>query len=214
MSYQSISLFRLQHNNKKYELIWDLKELFSNDRIAGLLVSIKCMINRNITSDSLILRLTTSSGVITDIDLTVGPIDIIDNYIEIRGVEYSRLTSYYVPEGYYGWWIKDTSGDRNNIYNLYKFMNNDFVEGFILGFDVFDMDFRNYIAGSPFRTENKSNVFYNVDGYDIHPIVKYRREFAPVGPYYTNSYEQYERTGHEPQFVTDEAATEYPIDYS
>ena len=125
-------------------------------------------------------------------------------------IEYSHLTDYNIQEGYYGWWLKDP---QLKTYSLYRFLSEDFIRGFILAFDIYDLDFRKYSAGSPFTTKNNINIFHNIEGYDIHPLIKYRREPAPVGAYYTHSYEEYERTGYEPRFITDEADSEYPIDY-
>ena len=240
MSYQSVSLLDTQANST---VIWTLPGPLSSDTIAGLLVGLQCMINRNVPTLvseanreprgllALALQIVDYTGKISDIDLIVDRIPFIKDYLEYRAVPYASLSTYYVPtsdenvsnggssasltDGYYGWWIKDSADDT---YSLYRFQTNDFVQGFISAFDIFTMEFRDYIAGPPFHTEvglngNKRNIFYNIEGYDIQPLVQNRRDPAPTGAFYANSYEQYNRTGFEPDHITDEIDTEYPRDF-
>lgn len=212
MSYQSVSLLDTRAN---FNVIWSLPGPLSSDTIAGLLVGLQCMINRNYSTLAVALQIVDSIGKISTINLIVDRIPFIKDYLEYSAVSHSNLSAYYAPDGYYGWWIFDPP---TSTYNLYRFQSNDFVQGFISAFDIFTMEFRDYIAGPPFHTKIgldgiKRNIFYNIEGYDIQPLVKVRRDPAPTGAFYTHGYEQYDRTGFEPDHITDEIDTEYPRDF-
>jgi hypothetical protein len=212
MSYKSVSLLDTQNN---FKVIWTASGPLSSETIIGLLVGLKAMINKNYSRLSPVLEIVHSVGKIFTIDIIADHIPILNNYIEYNAIPYNYLTEYYAPPGYYGWWIKNPS---DNLYNLYKFQSNDFIQGFISAFNIFNIEFRDYIAGPPFHTEIssdgiKTNIFYNIEGYDIQSLVKVRRVPAPVGAFYTNSYEQYNLTGNEPDHITDEIYSEYPRDF-
>lgn len=212
MSYQSASLLDTRVN---FNVIWTLSGPISSDTIAGIIAGLQCMINRKNPALALVLQITDLSGKISNINLVLDRISFIDDYLEYRGIPYESLTKYYAPNGYYGWWIFDST---DNTYTLYRFQNDDFIKGFISAFDIFTMEFRNYIAGAPFHTEVgpngiKQNIFHNIQGYDIRPLIQFRREPAPTGAFYTHTYEEYDRTGVEPEHITDEIDTEYPRDF-
>ena len=102
---------------------------------------------------------------------------------------------------------------------MYCFKNNDFVEGFVSVFDTFDMEFRDYIAGPPFKTEVgfngvKRNTFYNIEGYDIRSISQVTRDPAPVGPFYTGSYQEFIDFTEVPHPITEQTKEEYPQDFN
>lgn len=204
MTYQTISLFNTNH-----ELIWTLTDSLSDDIVSGILIALGHIITNN---KPMILQLIDYERKENNIDLTTENIrTLCYSYIEEEGIYYSQLSLYYLPEGHYGWWIKDPK--HLETYNLYKFLTDKFIWGFIIGFNIFEKDFRNYIAGSPFQSKNNVNIFFNVQGYDIHPLTIYRREPAAIGAFYTGSYEQYYRTGYAPPLITDEFAEEYTVDF-
>jgi len=91
-----------------------------------------------------------------------------------------------LDEGSFVWWISyPLTGDT---YELYSFNSAEFVQGFISMCNAFNVDFRDYILGSPFKYVTQEPTYYQVEGYDIEPIPRPKRE-APVGPFYTAQYE-------------------------
>jgi hypothetical protein len=80
---------------------------------------------------------------------------------------------YYQPldtENYY-WWISNTINDVNS-YNLVSFKTNEFVQGFISMCNGFNVDFREYVLGYPFKFSNDKQgpIFYGIEGYNIDPF--------------------------------------------
>lgn len=78
-----------------------------------------------------------------------------------------------VPEGKFGWAI------RNNLdlYDIYVFSTAEFVQGFIAACNSLRVDFRDYIAGTPFQTiysPHVHNLPYIIEGYEIDqsPLIK------------------------------------------
>ena len=211
MFYQSASLLDALSD---FNVIWKFSGPISSDTIAGLLVGLQCIVG-DFPALSLALQIIDHNGKVSTIEIIAGRIPIISNYMQYRGILRNSLLKYFAPTDYYGWWIKDP---YNNTYSLYRFQTSDFIQGFISAFTIFDTEFRHYIAGPPFLTEtapntNKVNVFYNIEGYDISPLVKFKRDPAPVGAFYTNQYQEYNFTGTEPLHPTDEIDSEYPRDF-
>ena len=89
--------------------------------------------------------------------------------LEILLLEYIIIMSIipsdiYKPEdNKYGWWIKKSK----NIYYLCQFMDDKFISSFITLCDIFNIDFRDFIAGPPFYYSNNKKNIVNVKGYDI-----------------------------------------------
>lgn len=85
------------------------------------------------------------------------------------------------PEiGYYGWWIQASLN-----YNLYKFKDRTFIDGFISFSKFAIVDFRKYVIGLPFYTdENNDYVEYEIEGYDIESIFQVYSPLVPPVPYF------------------------------
>lgn len=223
MSYRSISLF----DTGAPSSVWELPGPISRDTAAGFLVGLLCMISKS--KETLALKMVDFSGKTSFLRLNVDNRGdtkdrlalLINKYLEHRSVPYHELKSYYCRDGHYGWWIKDpvNSNPSQPTYNLYCFKTNDFVEGFISAFDMFDVEFRDYIAGPPFRTEVgfngvKKNTFYIIEGYDIRPLSQSTKDPAPVGPFYTGSYQEFIDFAEVPHPITDQTKEEYPQDFN
>src|SRR5436853_3777245 len=76
----------------------------------------------------------------------------LEEYIIITRFEPSDI---YKPDnGYYGWWISKNA----ELYYLYQFQNTDFIRGFISICQSYNVDFRDFIAGLPFKYINNEKV--------------------------------------------------------
>jgi hypothetical protein len=62
----------------------------------------------------------------------------------------------------------------------------DGVQGFISICNAFDVDFRDYIIGTPFKYIQNTIVNYQIEGYDIEPFNSEIRIPAPIGAYYVD----------------------------
>lgn len=210
MSYQSLIIFDNKNGNNRNpsqsDILWNFPGPLSDDAVAGAVVAVFTILNKN--ENSFTIQINGHRTI--RINSMSKSLDFIDNYLEYNNVTRSELIKYYAPDGYYGWWVYNPN---NNTYSLYRFLTTDFVRGFISACIAFGADFRNYTAGVPFRSENFANTFYNIAGYDVEPLIKPKRDQAPIYPFYTYVYEQYDRTGNEPQRITDEIHWEYPVDY-
>ncbi|CAH6419464.1 Hypothetical protein HVR_LOCUS644 [uncultured virus] len=137
-------------------------------------------------------------------------------YIIAAGLLPQQAIVQNIPSGYFAWGIYNPNLIHKldlTSYDLYMFQSFEFIQGFISVCDAFQVDFREYSLGLPFRTEQGRNVFYGIEGYDVDSVIQKVREPAPTGAYYTYNYEQYDRTGAEPQVVTDEDQGDYPRDF-
>ena len=65
----------------------------------------------------------------------------------------------------YYWYIYDNDGHGNQTYKLYTFNIAEFIQGFITICRAFQVDFRYYIQGNPFRydTGNNTQTFYSIE---------------------------------------------------
>lgn len=109
-------------------------------------------------------------GIIEDIDVAEYVVNdyaqlFNDNTIE-RGNIYGNLLS----PAKFGWWIE--SIDDADMYHLYAFDDAQFIQGFISICNAFNVDFRDYIFGPPFKYNHntKEIIYYTIQGYEIDPI--------------------------------------------
>lgn len=90
-----------------------------------------------------------------------------------------------------GWWILSLPSLPNNesssslFYDLCVFKTKEFIEGFISIFKTFQREFRDYIAGPPFKYDKNNNkIDIKIEGYDIPQfMVQLHKPYAVV-PFY------------------------------
>jgi hypothetical protein len=120
--------------------------------------------------------------------INLNNIDIINKYDELiyQNIPIDNLTDYRAPNNSYAWWILTSQLDK---YDMCKFDNYGYVNGFIYVFDLFNKDFRNFTQGSPFKFINDYNIEFGISGYDIIPIQQNYSRPAYYEAFYTGVYE-------------------------
>lgn len=124
---------------------------------------------------------------------------LLGNYVINTGVPVDQFNNYNQMINDYGWWVTQqlyntNYGTKYEFYTqhtLYKFSSIDFIQGFISTFDSFNLNFRNFILGGPFKYNSKTKqiITIEIEGYDIEPFTIKSKIPAPIGPYYTGIYE-------------------------
>lgn len=114
-----------------------------------------------------------------------------NNNITYKNINPDELMAYSSPVGYFAWWLLN----KNKVgYDLYIFDESDtteFVNGFISTFEYFDLDFRDYSLGTPFKTVNSRNIFTEIYGYDVAAIQTEQDQPDPDSYYYEQLFEEY-----------------------
>lgn len=172
--------------------LWTLNGPFSGDLIAGLVVGMSTIINNIIVNYerevNYIINIVNRKELISiDAQSALQFEHVLHEYIAYNDIFNDQLIEYQhnVDLGYYGWWIRDYLE-----YSLYQFQTVDFIQGFISICNAFEVDFRDYIAGPPFQSDNKgNNIPYNIIGYDIEPFNPPVRIPGPPEPFYTDAHE-------------------------
>lgn len=145
--------------------------------------------------------------------VTITSENFLTDCISFQNVKINEMKDLYVKEGMMGWWIKDIFG-----YTLYKFEQYDFIEGFIQGSKLIGKDFRDLIYGLPFKNkkigEKVFTEYIEIIGYDIRNVLKsgkLARRPAPLGPFFTYVYEDYDTPKNVPNGQNEQS--DYAIDY-
>lgn len=161
--------------------LWMIEGLLSGDLIAGLVAGINVMFSYIFAQGQ---QYNGETIVVTKLDGSMIYNPMLGNHIATTMMAIPLDFNKYSPDPeLYGWWIKG-----ENKYTLYQFETMDFIQGFISACDIFEVDFRDYIIGLPFKVENKVKVDYIIEGYDIEPFTGTRIP-APMGPFYTGGFE-------------------------
>ena len=84
--------------------------------------------------------------------------------IIFKSVELLELNNFKGFDDKYSLWVKNL---ENNKYDLYNFKTKDFLIGFISMFFNFNIDFRLFIKGHPFKFINGKVIKYFMDEYDL-----------------------------------------------
>lgn len=195
-TYEAFTFYTEQGNNP----LWTIQGPLSGDLVAGLLVALNVVMddlneNFDVKYGSSRAEIIGERGRFTlTIYMTdIGPFLIalqdykilIDREKDVREImaEGSRQ-----PRGNYAWWVTDVLAGIG--FELFTFSSADFVQGFISMMNAFNVDFRDYTLGPPFKYEDDTRepTYYSVEGYDIEPIPENRRE-APPTPFYAGAYE-------------------------
>lgn len=195
--------------------LWILHGPLSSDLVAGLLIAFVIIISKVQLPIAYRIEIVRRDEILTFDTLFPHSFDDMrKEYLVYDNIPESELTRYIIPSGYYGWWIEDFSqrsqpvnlmpalnlpgglsplGPISNpkMYTLYKFKTPEFTQGFISMFNSINLDFRDYIRGPPFSIDRQTNrmIPYNIEGYDIEPFAEPKRVTAPVGAFYTGSFE-------------------------
>lgn len=178
---------------------WDIKRKMSGDLVAGLFVALYMLIifvknNGGITNEQngveIFLDDGTESflsylneddmGAQTHYNLSMGAEEFTDENDIINNFTPDTPSP---TDDMFAWWISVGDGDRDFFY-LYTFRTPEFIQGFISMCDAFNVDFRAFILGNPFKITDGVRTDYNIEGYDIEPIPRFRRP-AAVAPFYT-----------------------------
>lgn len=171
-------------------IIWSQSGPISNDYSAGALIGLRNILldqkdNSTYIASIIIGTETVKFNLLNNQEYTMILTDYIldsakeDDIINRKIIDYPMGSSL-------GWWIQKSVGE----YYLYLFATLGLIQGFVDICDFFNVDFRDYILGSPFTYDQDSKTFINyyIDGYDVEPI-PIPDENAPVGPFYTGVYE-------------------------
>lgn len=99
------------------------------------------------------------------------------------------ISTYYLPGKNikpYAWFL---GNNLTQAYEWYQFSDVEFVNGYISLFSTFELDFRNYIKGPPFRINIKSQTLepLDIEGYDIVPFDN--EDLVHLFPFYTGTIE-------------------------
>lgn len=105
------------------------------------------------------------------------------DYIVASNVKIQDFPNYYPEQGYVGLWIYSNTPET---YNLISFSNKNFLNGFITLFDIFNLEFRDFILGSPFSYDynTKEIIWYDIPGYDTDRLEIYERIPELIAPFY------------------------------
>jgi len=180
--YSSIIFFK--NNKEKAKLLGNLNK----DFIAGLIICFKTIFlsvssRENIKNFRIQLKTLDNH----ELNINISHNTLIDNYSLYTNIDKQLLIGNIIPYNYinyYGFWIIDDF--YTNSYTLYVFKNIEFLKGFIMGFELFDLDFRNYSLGKPFISKSRENYYFNIKGYDIDNLENYNNNiiYEPIIPYY------------------------------
>jgi hypothetical protein len=207
-TYKSFLTFRYAPNPN---ILWVMRGQFSGDLIAGLLISINVMNNddRNDPYNNNIIdaveviydRGTSEFSEFFELKTDI----ILENYIIAKNITRDNMNNYHPEVDSYGWWlIKKTKSSpttrcelcshpqrildpqEKELYTLVSFRTAEFIQGFISTCNAYNIDFRDYVLGSPFKYiyETQQIINYTIEGYDLEPYNVIRRIPAPIGAYY------------------------------
>ena len=125
--------------------IWTIPGPLSGDLVAGLIVAFRTILTgiRSVSNDGWI-------------KLSMG-----SHTSELLLFGYS-LEHYeaYSDKDHFGWQIEGIVS--KGVYNLYSFASPEFIQGFISMCNAFNVDFRDYVSGLPFKTENNKLIHYDI----------------------------------------------------
>jgi hypothetical protein len=192
MSIEQYSLYKSFILSRRGEILWTLNTTLTGTFVAGLIISMFLILHDMSKNNFKIRDLTIEINGNQKIEINRGSIKIMENLLSKFIGQYQilpqNINTINPGTGLYGWWIKYFDP---NIYYLFEFSDPDeFIGGFITGFDAFEIDFRNYIAGPPFIIDGNGNkVDLAISGYYIQPFNANRRKPAPITPFYTGAYE-------------------------
>lgn len=161
----------IDENYVDWDIYWSIEEL-SGDLVAGLLVGINLLIDDIIPNgeDTLrenIIRIDYGNSVIGHNLHEKGIENILRNYIA-ENVQYNEIVNKTVDlpiTNDFLWWLPNLV---DNTFILYKFQTPEFIQGFISTCNGFNVDFRDYILGPPFKVNDQGQeIYYDIQGYDI-----------------------------------------------
>lgn len=186
---------------RRNKIIWSISGPFTGDMVAGIVTGLTALTQGTINYS---IQITSQNNILEYYNRRTYNICLanyyigFDSYVNIvnrnpmdapHGIASTTFVNNSILHPRHnqtGWWIKyDMSVDE-----LYSFQSNDFVQGFIHVCNVFNLDFRDYIVGPPFKYDpiTRQYIFESIEGYDIEPIPSPKKP-APIGAYYSGTYE-------------------------
>lgn len=207
------SAYNLLSFNYKSQIIWNIQGPLSGDSVAGFIVGLTTIINDilingiNMLNDYTVELITENKIIEINLNKQANINNFIRNYIINTNVSPEKFDQYYyllkpsnisefLPEENpdllsenYGWWITEPLNQKS--YTLYNFSSADFIQGFISICNIFAVDFRDYILGTPFKYNNATHkiVNYEIEGYDVKPFKSEHKRKQTITPFYTGIYE-------------------------
>jgi hypothetical protein len=144
------------------QLIWDI--IVNSEELKGIIRALYVLILTFDNMPDLSLTIDTNTQEPTTLYLKYNIKSIYNSELPV----YSNITldsaRYYpAPKGKYAWWIVSTYP----FYDMVAFTSNDYIKGFVRVFELFGIDFRDYVAGGPFATVNNRNLEFAIPGYDL-----------------------------------------------
>jgi hypothetical protein len=183
--YQNLSVYRDDN------ILWSIPGPLSGDLTAGLSVATITVIHdlyKGYSEDTYIEIIDQNGdSIIADLYDRTQYEMLINNYEIVGSYPIEIIANIHPEDNHYGWWIPEhdtISGIEVVLYSLYSFATLDFVQGFISACSAFDVDFRDYSAGTPFTYHDHKITNYDIQGYDIAPFNIIARIPAATGPLY------------------------------
>lgn len=175
-NYNSVSLYI------EGSLLWTLSGPISGNLVAGIAVMISILINK--TSKSNVIRIINDTYII---NISLNDPDSLNlafsQYLIADQISLPNFNDYH-PDNYnYGLFIK-----HHNLYNLYTFSDPEFIQGIITICDAFNVDFRDYVAGMPFKYINQNKIYYAIEGYIITSLKSEPRVPLDKEGFFVDSY--------------------------
>lgn len=149
---------------------WTIQGPLDGNLVAGLCIGARLAVFEMEYRPEYISITVTKRNITETIDIDDNPVDhmVTDEGEDI--IKGGNIDADLLSHDRFGWWIEHAMFQDS--YQLFEFDNAQFVQGFISICNAFQVDFRNYILGPPFKYDHNNNevTYYNIQGYDIEPI--------------------------------------------
>ena len=154
------------------ETKWELRGEFTSDLVAGMILAVKLVEIMN-------------KGIYHYEDITIRNKNkihgLIPSYTIAEMVSEDKIKHYFPDHDMYGWRFH-----IENVYSLYQFKYPEFIQGFITICEYYNLDFRMFVSGTPFKGSDIDTITnYDISGYDIKPFELKQRIITPLIPFYS-----------------------------
>lgn len=192
--YDSLRFYR--HEDDK--TFWTMNGPLSGDLLAGIITGLKIVLDvvpEN--TDDCRIQIDRVGKILTYNWTNIYPDFFIalNEYRTLAKIKNPFIGKYFPDPEHYGWFMKNkpnANPDYEDIeYDLYEFETPEFIQGFISMCNAGQVDFRDYVYGTPFiyDFDAREYIKYAIEGYDIEDINIIPRIPAPIGAFYTGGFE-------------------------
>jgi hypothetical protein len=193
MRITSNSIYNILRFYRGNDILWSIEGELTGDFVAGICVGIHTLMYHlvktfNYRGDEWIEIITQEGSSINFIDLNRTDI-ILGEYIIVENISPELIFQYHTDLASYGWWISEPYYENKYTLYTYSTSSNDFIKGFINIFTAFNIDFRDYVLGTPFKYINKTIINYSIEGYDMVPFDMLFETPVSIESYYINNNE-------------------------